>query len=1243
MALRQKNPVEPIQQSTGRRRVASQPPKLPWWYDSPWLNEGTDIPHPDITDRTSEGMGTREITLTTPKGKVSMGYGRQRLAGKVQYFFKSGRDLFLVKELCLGECDSLVAIDAGAGEITPPFTFNANFQFWFYPGTPAGQVDSNLAAVDATWNEAFPGVCYVVEKYSNVGTYWTELLNTVYYIKGRKCLDSSNPTGPRIYSENAWDQLFDFVQWSEGKALPASRVNAASFAAAKAADIAATRSMDCHMLLMEPQDPDDVINTFRLLASAYWFWDANQFLVVADRAGSPVVTYTTRHLADQQAPRLSRDDIVDRPNRVIGYFTDVTNKWLRTKVPGAAVETAPVAAGLEEPIEVEYELPWIHDAAVARSRLVYILNSHQFDGKLSVPWMAATADRQLGDIVTQNVPARGLVFTGRLLRRMKNMANMFEVVLHEYNAAKYNYDPVSNPAKTPSTLPDPLASPTPPTILTVTEQVDEPEPGRFVPNLVVTLSPAAGELYSQSEITYQVTGSSEVSMGPFNGAGPFKIPILEGAGKEVTVRAYAINRWTSQRGTTPSIAVRTMYDPNAPEPPDIVTVAAGAFDPATWLRPPVRTKHTVASGSWSSLGTSLFDATKIQDNVTGVAAAAFNNTNAGSTITVDLGSAIAVREIVLRLSGISSGVILPTPVAPAGPIALTVEYSDASGGPWTVAATRTSSGWDAFNGYGANKFWYSPGDPFALYAIDASAGAHRWWRILKTDTVAKSATINEIELYSYTGATYPYVRGWRIRGVTEGAPDKLQNLYQVNPTVLHTKDVFFTPTAAQPLGRLDDFASSYKFNGPADPLTGFITAGQGGFLEFEVATISPTNIVSECRAFRQQNLVVSSSNTAGPADGLAQPYLTYGRIDVPGANAGLTSVEVGPTYLNNIVRITPGAATGAFNVHGMRNGQEGGIRFIRNDSGFNVTLKNESATEATAANRFSVGADVVLPNGATIPLYYETATNRWRISNLDWAQILNKPATFPPSAHSHAEADVTNLVSDLAAKAPLASPVFSGDPTAPTPSTGDNDTSIATTAFVKNQAYAPLASPAFSGNPTTPTPAVGDNDTSIASTAFVQGEIEQFKAVSSDQTTTGTTFADITGLTFAVDANATYEFEMEIFWRSASTSEGVMLAVNGPSGATLSYLGSIQYVEAPTLYNPDYGTFTYQATVRDAYDSTIISFNAPSANLDLYATLKGVFRNGSTPGTFAARWRGNSGSNTKTIRPGSNLRFRKLY
>ena len=52
------------------------------------------------------------------------------------------------------------------------------------------------------------------------------------------------------------------------------------------------------------------------------------------------------------------------------------------------------------------------------------------------------------------------------------------------------------------------------------------------------------------------------------------------------------------------------------------------------------------------------------------------------------------------------------------------------------------------------------------------------------------------------------------------------------------------------------------------------------------------------------------------------------------------------------------------------------------------------------------------------------------------------------SSAAIAQADITNLTTDLAAKAPLASPALTGTPTAPTASAGTNTTQIATTAFV---------------------------------------------------------------------------------------------------------------------------------------------------------------------------------------------------
>lgn len=59
---------------------------------------------------------------------------------------------------------------------------------------------------------------------------------------------------------------------------------------------------------------------------------------------------------------------------------------------------------------------------------------------------------------------------------------------------------------------------------------------------------------------------------------------------------------------------------------------------------------------------------------------------------------------------------------------------------------------------------------------------------------------------------------------------------------------------------------------------------------------------------------------------------------------------------------------------------------------------------------------------------------------------------FAAASHSHAESDITNLVSDLSAKAPLASPTFTGTPAAPTAAADTNTTQLATTAFVVGQA-----------------------------------------------------------------------------------------------------------------------------------------------------------------------------------------------
>lgn len=106
-----------------------------------------------------------------------------------------------------------------------------------------------------------------------------------------------------------------------------------------------------------------------------------------------------------------------------------------------------------------------------------------------------------------------------------------------------------------------------------------------------------------------------------------------------------------------------------------------------------------------------------------------------------------------------------------------------------------------------------------------------------------------------------------------------------------------------------------------------------------------------------------------------------------------------------------------------------------------------------------------------------------------------------------------NFATATATLAPINNPTFTGDPKAPTPLPGDNDTSIATTAFVTQSLtpYALINSPTFTGDPKAPTPAIADNDTSIATTAWV-------KSLLSDPVTSG--FAPINSPTFTGDPKA---------------------------------------------------------------------------------------------------------------------------
>jgi hypothetical protein len=127
-------------------------------------------------------------------------------------------------------------------------------------------------------------------------------------------------------------------------------------------------------------------------------------------------------------------------------------------------------------------------------------------------------------------------------------------------------------------------------------------------------------------------------------------------------------------------------------------------------------------------------------------------------------------------------------------------------------------------------------------------------------------------------------------------------------------------------------------------------------------------------------------------------------------------------------------------------------------AGLNPTagLVEQTGADIFTKRLIGIGAGTSIPTKADNDNLYAA-----KVHTHLWADITDKPTAFPPSAHSHPQSDVTNLVSDLALKAPLASPPLSGVPTSPTAAPGTATTQIASCAFVANAIASASAAPAL--------------------------------------------------------------------------------------------------------------------------------------------------------------------------------------
>ena len=188
--------------------------------------------------------------------------------------------------------------------------------------------------------------------------------------------------------------------------------------------------------------------------------------------------------------------------------------------------------------------------------------------------------------------------------------------------------------------------------------------------------------------------------------------------------------------------------------------------------------------------------------------------------------------------------------------------------------------------------------------------------------------------------------------------------------------------------------------------------------------------------------------------------------------------------------------------------------------------------------------------------------------------------------------NVSLIANDISAAggAVLASPAFTGVPTAPTATTGTNTTQLATTAFVAATAagFAPLNSPAFTGVPTGPTAATGISTTQLATCAFVMASIAGAGyAPINSPALTGTP----TSTTAAANDNST-RIATTAYVATALAGAGGVASFNGRTGAVSLISNDVSAAGGALLVSPAFTGTPTAPTAAPATSTTQLATTA---------------------------------------------------
>lgn len=135
----------------------------------------------------------------------------------------------------------------------------------------------------------------------------------------------------------------------------------------------------------------------------------------------------------------------------------------------------------------------------------------------------------------------------------------------------------------------------------------------------------------------------------------------------------------------------------------------------------------------------------------------------------------------------------------------------------------------------------------------------------------------------------------------------------------------------------------------------------------------------------------------------------------------------------------------------------------------------------------------------------------------------------------------------------------------------------------------------------------------------------RYAFLSADRTSSSTTYADVTDLSFPVSANVNYQIDCTLTYQTAATTTGIGFALNGPASPSMV----VGAMEAST------SGVAASRNQFNAYNGTTKSSGVQTASANQSANLRALFRNGANSGTLSLRYASEVAASNAVVKAGS--------